>query len=171
MRYRILAQLKKPHERVVCEIKHPSPAGTGVDLRGNLVGRVELTNTGKAVVARGAVGGSGRLTCSRCLKDFPWSFALEFTENCALRQVDDPAVYIAAEDEEDLVPIVDEELVDLSELVRQLVALEVPFQPLCKPDCRGLCPHCGAALDEEECRCSGEAVDPRWSKLKELLGQ
>jgi len=171
MRYKILAQLKKPHERVVCEIDHPPPAGTGVDLRGDLVGRVELTNTGKAVVARGEVAGGGRLTCARCLKEYPWGFDVQFTEHCALREIDDPTVYETGQEDEDLVPIVDEDLVDLSELIRQLVALEVPLQPLCSPECRGLCPQGGAALDDEECRCSAGAIDPRWAKLNELLGE
>jgi uncharacterized protein len=171
MRYKILAQLKKPHERVVCEIDQSPPPGTGVDLRGGLVGRVELTNTGKAVVARGDVSGGGRLTCSRCLKEYAWSFDVKFTEHCALREIDDPTVYETGEDEEDLVPIVDQDLIDLSELVRQLIALEVPLQPLCRPECRGLCAQCGAALDDEECRCSSGAGDPRWAKLNELLGE
>jgi uncharacterized protein len=170
MRYKILAQLKKPHERVLCEIAHTAPDGTGVDLHGDVVGRVELTNSGKVIVARGNVAGAGTLSCARCLKRFPWTFEVEFTENCALRQIDDPAVYGTAEDEEDLVPIADEDWIDLSELVRQLITLEVPLQPLCDPECRGLCPRCGAALDTEACRCGGDAFDPRWSKLKELLG-
>ena len=169
MRYKTLAQLQRPHERAVCEIDHPGPAGTGVDLRGNTVGRVELTNTGKTVVARGSIAGQGVLTCSRCLRDFPWRFDVSFVEHCALRQIDDPAVYATDEDEDDPIPIVDDELVDLTELVRQMIALEVPFQPLCKPDCRGLCHTCGAVLDEEACRCEGDAVDPRWAKLKGLL--
>jgi uncharacterized protein len=171
MRYRILAQLQKPHERVVCAINDPPPMGTGVDLGGDIVGSVELTNTGKAVVARGSLAGRGTLTCSRCLTEFPWDFDIRFTENCVLRQIDDPAGYADDDDDEDLLPIVDEEVVDLTELIRQLIALEVPFQPLCKPDCRGLCPKCGAALDEGECGCEADAIDPRWAQLKGLLDE
>lgn len=138
-------------------------------MRGNTVGRVELTNTGKTIVARGNIAGQGVLTCSRCLREFPWVFDVSFVEHCALRQIDDPAVYATGEDEEDPIPIVDDELVDLTELIRQMIALEVPFQPLCRPDCRGLCQKCGAVLDEEQCRCGADATDPRWAKLGELL--
>jgi len=171
MRYKILAQLQRPHERVVCEINDPPPPGTGVDLRGDIVGRVELTNTGKAVVARGKVSGQGVLTCSRCLKEYAWRFDIGFTENCALRQIDDPTGYEVEEDEEDGLPIVDEETIDLTELVRQLIALEAPLQPLCRPECRGLCPQCGAALDDGECSCGRAEGDPRWAELRHLLDE
>jgi uncharacterized protein len=111
------------------------------------------------------------LTCSRCLREFPWAYDVSFVENCALQEIDDPAVYATGEDEEDPIPIVDEELVDLTELVRQMIALDVPFQPLCKPDCGGLCQKCGAVLDEGGCRCEADAIDPRWAKLRGLLDE
>lgn len=171
MRYRILAQLQKPHERILCEIDHPPPPGTGVDLRGHIVGRVELTNTGKAIVARGRVTGEAMLVCSRCLREFSWPLEIEFTERCALQQIDDPSAYATAAEDEDLIPILDEEEVDLSELVRQLIVVETPLQPLCRPNCPGLCPNCGALLGERPCRCATDVVDPRWAKLRDLLDE
>jgi uncharacterized protein len=168
MRYRILKQLQKPHERVTVEIDAPSPPGTGIDVRGGLSGRVELTNTGGSVLARGNVGGEAALTCARCLKEFSWRFRIEFTENCALRQIDDLSGYGA---DDDLVPILDEETIDLSELVRQLVVVEAPLQPLCRGDCGGLCPQCGGAVDDGACRCRETPVDPRWAGLRDLLDE
>jgi len=169
MRYKVLDQLEKPQGRVRCEVAGPAPIGTGVDVEGDLTGHVELSNTGKSVVARGHVAGQANLECSRCLKQFPWQFHLAFTENCHLRQTDDPAEYEIAQDEEEPIPILDEDVIDLTELIRQLIAVEVPLRPLCRPDCAGLCPECGTDLNQNQCDCRKARVDPRWAKLREML--
>ena len=46
--------------------------------------------------------------------------------------------------------------------------LQAPMQPLCRPDCRGLCPRCGVNLNQQSCSCAEEHLDPRWEKLKNL---
>jgi uncharacterized protein len=62
----------------------------------------------------------------------------------------------------------DSDCLDLTDLVREAVVLDYPRFLLCSEDCRGLCPGCGADLNEEACRCASNAVDPRWSKLIDL---
>jgi uncharacterized protein len=56
-------------------------------------------------------------------------------------------------------------------LVAEQVQLELPPRPLCRDDCRGLCPICGGDRNERECDCEREASDPRWSALAELRGR
>lgn len=56
-------------------------------------------------------------------------------------------------------------------LVAEQVQLEMPRRPLCRDDCRGLCPRCGGDRNERECDCEREAGDPRWSALAELKGR
>jgi len=53
--------------------------------------------------------------------------------------------------------------------VREYMLLEVPLNPLCKPDCKGLCPICGGNLNEEVCNHDAEVLDPRLAALKMLL--
>jgi len=60
------------------------------------------------------------------------------------------------------------ESLEIGERVRQLILLALPLKPLCRPDCRGLCPLCGQDLNEGECGCKREAPDSRWEKLKAL---
>lgn len=169
MRYQILRQLRQPSGRMVLEIDAPAPPGIGADLAGNVVGRVELTNVGKSVAARGRIAGEARLRCSRCLQGFGWPFEIGFVETCALCEIDAPVHYQAEEEDgEDPIPILDDEIVDLSELVRQLIAVELPYCPLCRPDCAGLCPRCGADLNLAPCGCEDESIDPRWAELKSL---
>ncbi|HUA95994.1 MAG TPA: DUF177 domain-containing protein [Acidimicrobiales bacterium] len=57
--------------------------------------------------------------------------------------------------------------IDLEPLARDAVMLSLPLAPLCRPDCRGLCPTCGANWNVEECRCP-PAGDPRWAALDAL---
>ena len=58
---------------------------------------------------------------------------------------------------------------DVDEFVYSEVILDLPTKHLCKPDCKGVCYMCGKNLNEGECSCSDKEVDPRLSKLMELL--
>lgn len=107
-----------------------------------------------------------RLSCSRCLATFDRPVDTRFD-----------ATFSAVVEEEDEVELDARELtvyhlegdsVDMDELVREQVLLEVPFAPLCDPDCKGLCLHCGADLNQGPCGCN-EPVDPRFAALKKLL--
>jgi len=58
--------------------------------------------------------------------------------------------------------------IDLDPILREQVVLALPGYPLCREECKGLCPVCGANLNERECGCERKVVDPRWAKLKDL---
>jgi uncharacterized protein len=57
-------------------------------------------------------------------------------------------------------------MIDLADDVRQTVVLAVPLKLLCKEECKGLCPRCGADLNKELCICPPEALDARWETLR-----
>lgn len=57
---------------------------------------------------------------------------------------------------------------DSAELVLEQLQLGMPAKPLCRPDCAGICPACGADLANEPCRCAAPAADPRWQALAAL---
>ena len=59
--------------------------------------------------------------------------------------------------------------IDLAPLVRELAMLDMPMQPLCRPDCHGLCMTCGQNLNEKDCDCETEEIDPRLVALRDLL--
>jgi len=73
-------------------------------------------------------------------------------------------------DEEDTYPL-DPEHLDLEPLARDCLLLALPLAPLCREDCPGLCPDCGADLAEEPCRCRVGPRDPRWAALDLLDGE
>jgi uncharacterized protein len=62
-------------------------------------------------------------------------------------------------------------VLDTAPLVAEELQLDVPMKPLCRPDCRGLCPGCGMDLNEAPCRCAAPAVDSRWAALAALRGR
>jgi uncharacterized protein len=59
----------------------------------------------------------------------------------------------------------------LEDVLREQVLLEVPLKAICREDCKGLCPQCGANLNTLQCSCAEPAEDPRWSGLKDLRGK
>jgi uncharacterized protein len=58
--------------------------------------------------------------------------------------------------------------IKLEEFLRESLAFHFPMAPLCKADCKGLCPVCGTNLNMETCTCDRNKTDPRWSALKEI---
>lgn len=75
------------------------------------------------------------------------------------------------EEEDDAYLLVSEERLDLDELLSEDILLNMPSKFLCSESCRGLCPHCGANLNKEQCSCGQETIDPRLEVLKGLLAE
>jgi uncharacterized protein len=118
---------------------------------------LESTNTG--IVVRGTVSARYHDTCRRCLKDLTDRTAVEIGE-IYQREITDPDAY----------PLEGEQL-NLAPLVREHLLLALPDAPLCRADCPGLCPVCGADRSnpaEADCGCSVAAADPRWEALEAL---
>lgn len=59
-------------------------------------------------------------------------------------------------------------VIDLDPIVREQIALALPSYPVCKDACKGLCPVCGANLNERDCGCDRHVPDPRWAGLKNV---
>jgi uncharacterized protein len=57
----------------------------------------------------------------------------------------------------------------LEDTLREFILLSIPMQVLCKPDCAGLCPQCGANRNLAPCECQIKLEDPRWDPLKKLI--
>jgi uncharacterized protein len=66
------------------------------------------------------------------------------------------------------VEVPEDDEVDLRPLLIEQIQLNVPMKPLCRPDCAGICPTCGANLNAGSCGCATEEVDPRWKALEAL---
>jgi uncharacterized protein len=117
-----------------------------------------LESVVEGILVTGPLHGAMRFSCARCLKTFEQPFALEVSELFAPH---------AAEDDDEY-PLGPEGAIDIEPMVRDAVLLSMPFSPLCKPDCAGLCPRCGGDRNLGECTCGPELADERWSVLNEI---
>lgn len=103
--------------------------------------------------------------CARCAEEF------EQTSERGFRFVLTPKAvgYDDENDAEDLeLSVYEGDEVDLSPLIREQLLLSLPTRPLCREDCRGLCPRCGANLNLVQCGCAAADADPRLSALHKL---
>lgn len=119
------------------------------------------------IFLNGTVAYTIQYTCARCLREFEQDCALPL--NLVLQLVADEQS-VAGEAEDDVfVPIAASRTVYvLDQHLRDLIALEVPMKPMCRADCRGLCPRCGTNLNDGQCDCRSEREDPRWDALRKL---
>jgi uncharacterized protein len=107
----------------------------------------------------GTVSGQVELACARCLERFAHPLKVTLAERYVQgRTVDDPEV-----------TCVEDDLVDLTETVRQSILLALPMRALCRVECRGLCPECGQVLNEGACDCRSRTIDPRLAGLADFF--
>ena len=130
-----------------------------------------FSNTGRHIVVRGGVTTSIELECARCLEQFQVKVASPVEEELELLV---PLVESEADEAEE--PFVKEleglfvdNVLDITELLRQNILLAVPIKPICSDTCKGLCPHCGKNLNQGPCECPQGESDSALAKLGSLL--
>ena len=126
-----------------------------------LRGTIQVIRVQGGLLVQGTVESQLALECVRCLKPFVLPITLELEETFRLpgaRQRPDVSYAVS-----------DDGWLDLAPLLREQGWVAIPMKPLCRPDCKGLCPQCGADLNVESCTCESVKVDPRLALLKELL--
>lgn len=126
----------------------------------NLSGVARITRTAQGLLIQAKVHASYSTECARCLTNFDQPLEAEFTEVYAFTPK-------SITESELILP--EDGHIDLEPLVRDYMLLAVPINPLCRPDCKGLCPVCGENLNENQHKHDTDEVDPRLSVLKSLL--
>ena len=146
-----------------------APADLGVAMIGVAEGSdlqldLRLESVSEGVLVSGTVSATATGECSRCLR--PISVQLEVVSQ-ELFAYPDSTTDATTEDDE--VGRLQGDLIDLEQTVRDAVVLALPTSPLCREDCPGLCPRCGAHWDDLPAdHRHDERVDPRWEVLKQL---
>ncbi|NLZ54700.1 MAG: DUF177 domain-containing protein [Thermoanaerobacteraceae bacterium] len=121
----------------------------------------QIENLGDRIFqVTGQIEAAANALCSRCLT----ATQIELTIGFALKFSD---IISEAEDEEIIQFYGDE--IDLYPKILEEIVLNWPSQILCKSDCKGLCPNCGANLNTTVCQCKIDNIDPRLAVLKQLL--
>ena len=127
------------------------------------------TRKGDEVRLRGALAAEVEVYCDRCAAAIVAPLAVEFDTSFLPAEVEKAVVENVELQAGDLDRSVYEDgAVDLDDLVREQILLALPTRNLCREDCKGLCPTCGANLNAGACDCAGGEIDPRWAALADL---
>ena len=129
------------------------PTGSPVDLD------LRLESVVEGVLVTGTVTVQLQGECVRCLTEISDEMEIDVMELF---------VYPGSEATEDEASRMVGDLIDLEPLVRDAVVLDLPFQPLCRDDCAGLCVGCGADLNFDPHHQHETPIDPRWERLTSL---
>lgn len=148
-------ELKEFHREI------PAPANVGIEMIGVPEGSpvdadLRLESVSEGVLATGVVSAELVGECSRCLGEVREERDFDLQELY---------YYPGRDAEEDALFVVDE-YIDLDPPMRDAIVLELPFTPLCREDCLGLCPICGFNLNDDPEHNHGEQIDPRWEGLE-----
>ena len=126
-------------------------------------------NQDRVVALRYSAGFTYSRPCDRCLEQAEKRFELSFEHILAADSEQLSQQLSEAETEQDELIIVSDFKLELDDIVREDVILEMPTKFLCAEDCKGLCPVCGCNLNNSSCDCGTKTCDPRLAALLELL--
>lgn len=110
---------------------------------------IRVSPAGNSIVVQGVLKADLAFECVRCAEFF--QFTVCEPEFMVVREISNK-----------------DESIDLTQDIRESMILAFPTNPLCAPDCRGLCPRCGTNLNKKNCRCAASSTDWRWSALNNL---
>jgi len=119
---------------------------------------------------RASFSGRFELLCARCLEPGEQDVSGDFDLIFRPTGVDARSGERAISEAETEIGYYEQSGLVLEDVVREQVLLSLPDRSLCKPGCKGLCPHCGQNRNETECNCEAAPADPRWSALAGLAG-
>lgn len=175
----------RPGQSKPIDAVFPAPEGIGDTIVGIDEG-ADVTVTGSfdsivdGIIFTGRVSAPAHAECTRCLKpiEHPWTadvtafFPFEPVRDSRAGNAKGEVDIVAGEDEsEDTYPLSrDGAFADIEALLRDTLTEALPLQPLCRPDCRGLCSQCGADLNEEPDH-HHDVTDIRFAELAGLKAQ
>ena len=113
----------------------------------------------------GELGVEMELTCARCLEVLSRPLAAEFSQYYQSNAHHSLTGEIALQKKDLEVGFFTGDSIDVSDIVREQIFLSLPMKPLCREDCKGLCPACGRNRNRDRCRCGPLVSDPRLAPL------
>lgn len=122
-----------------------------------------MVNNGKALVLTADVEAKMHTQCARCLKDIVVDAGFSMEEHFVQSDKETP--------EDDDTIAFEGYTIEIDDAVRDNLIMNIHGRYLCSEDCKGLCPQCGADLNEGECSCNNEYIDPRWAGLADLINK
>jgi uncharacterized protein len=156
-----------PGARRELDLRVDEPALGDVQLETPLEGHAELVRTHRGILVSMHYHATVQLTCGRCVNEFAY-----YVEDDFLDEVLAPFGESHERDtnrDDDALRIGETYMLELGEILRQELVMHTPLQPLCSPDCPGLCESCGVDLRAERCSCDQIGSDNPFAALRQLL--
>ncbi|KXP09905.1 metal-binding protein [Tsukamurella pulmonis] len=146
-----------------------APERIGVDLIGVETGEevdldLQVQAVSEGVLVTGTVSANTAGQCARCLDPLSGALNLFLTELYAY-----PESETARTTDDDEMYRIDDDMIDLEQAIIDAVGMELALDPLCSPDCRGLCQGCGEKLADLPADHAHEQIDPRWAGLAKFV--
>ncbi len=116
----------------------------------------------------GSLNAKLEVPCARCLETVTHSVSREFDLLYRPQGVDRKGDEVSISEAETEIGYYQGDGLLLEDVLREQVLLSTPVKTICREDCRGLCPHCGRNLNQEQCSCEQHPSDPRWDALNEI---
>ena len=133
----------------------------------NIPVSLKIFRVGDKVLINGNAAAEAPLQCSRCLENFSYPLDVNFeAEYIPFQEFIGTGEELLREELD--ISFYENDQIDIEEIVSEHLLLAVPMKPLCKSDCRGICPQCGINLNTDSCKCDVKEIDPRLSALKEF---
>ena len=136
------------------EVDKELPLCTGVTLKGS------ITNLSGNLFLKGTLDFTFLFECDRCLKEFREDYSIEINEVIAKEGSDF--------EEDEYIPYSSNKVL-LTEGIYKCIYPLTLDKHICKEDCKGLCTKCGCNLNEKDCGCEDDEIDPRLEKLKDFF--
>ena len=167
MQINVLRELRQSIGAVsVVDFEEPAASIDDLDLLG-FSGSLSMLRTDRGLLVTLNADARAQESCSRCLKNVDVPIEITFEEEYVPVIDANTGAPVRDATAPDTFRIGPDFILDLREGVRQYILISEPAKPLCRADCRGLCPNCGADLNEGACKCATEG-DARWEALAGL---
>jgi uncharacterized protein len=117
---------------------------------------------------QGTLKGTLQVTCHRCLTAFPWPLEEQVEIFLVEKEKLEASEEVELETRDLDYEFFDGAIIEIDQLVAEQIFLTLPVKILCSENCRGLCPYCGANLNEEPCKCEKSTGDTPFSALEAI---
>lgn len=151
-----------------CKGKDLAPEIPELSPKQNIAYAFRIYRTAGQIIVEGKIETKLELKCARCLKDIDYPMKASFRV-IFQKQTDTFSDFeeLTAEDLD--VRFYKDTIIELAPVISEELLLAIPMSVLCDEECQGLCSNCGQNLNEGQCQCETDEIDPRFAKLKDLF--
>ena len=142
----------------------------GVHLAGDIEVVGEVSKNAAKTDVRGSIKAPLEIDCTRCLAPVKSELDIAFQVDYVGKEMFPEGKETHLESADLDTDVIEGSELDLNQVAREQIVLNLPEQVLCREDCKGICATCGKDLNEGDCRCGEDDIDPRWAALKDLKG-